>query len=163
MNVQKVPWGDERPLTRADCAGRPRPCPWVGCRFHLGIDVRETGTLTLHAGRTTEVIEHSDGRERARELTRRVAGLPEHEPVTRADRAIDAFVEALAAAPLTCTLDVADQGGVTLEQVGDLLHITRERVRQIETLALRKLRANARPRHFEDAPEEPMDRFGGGL
>lgn len=41
----------------------------------------------------------------------------------------------------TCALDVADreEEGATLEQVGDLLAITRERVRQIETRALLKL------------------------
>ena len=36
----------------------------------------------------------------------------------------------------TCALDVADRGGVTLETVGALLHITREGVRQMETRAL---------------------------
>lgn len=40
----------------------------------------------------------------------------------------------------TCTLDLADQGGLTLEEVGTLLGVTRERIRQIEHLALRKLR-----------------------
>lgn len=28
-----------RPKTRAECAAGPRPCPWFGCRYHLGIDV----------------------------------------------------------------------------------------------------------------------------
>lgn len=32
----------------------------------------------------------------------------------------------------SCTLDVCDMGGVTLDLVGDVLHTTRERVRQIE-------------------------------
>lgn len=35
--------------------------------------------------------------------------------------------------PATCSLDVADEGGATLEQVALCLNITRERVRQIET------------------------------
>ncbi len=39
----------------------------------------------------------------------------------------------------TCALDVADQGGVTLEEVGDLMGITRERIRQIEFMASRKI------------------------
>jgi hypothetical protein len=29
----------ERPKTRADCVDGPRPCPYVGCRFHLYLDV----------------------------------------------------------------------------------------------------------------------------
>jgi len=32
----------------------------------------------------------------------------------------------------TCVLDVADKGGATLEEIGQILGITRERVRQIE-------------------------------
>jgi hypothetical protein len=35
----------------------------------------------------------------------------------------------------TCALDVADRGGSTLERVGEVMNITRERIRQIETLA----------------------------
>ncbi len=40
----------------------------------------------------------------------------------------------------TCALDVADQGGATLEEVGDLMGITRERIRQIEFVAFRKIK-----------------------
>lgn len=40
----------------------------------------------------------------------------------------------------TCSLDVANKGGLVLDQVGDLLGVTRERVRQIEASALRKIR-----------------------
>ncbi len=40
----------------------------------------------------------------------------------------------------TCSLDVADQGGVTLEAAGEMMNLTRERVRQIETRTLVRLR-----------------------
>lgn len=40
----------------------------------------------------------------------------------------------------TCALDVADAGGVTLDAVGELLAISRERVRQVEELALRRVK-----------------------
>ena len=40
----------------------------------------------------------------------------------------------------TCALDVADRGGVTLEEVGRIVGITRERVRQIEVMALERAR-----------------------
>jgi len=35
---------------------------------------------------------------------------------------------------------VADRGGTTLEEVGDILNLTRERIRQVEVLGLEKLR-----------------------
>jgi hypothetical protein len=41
----------------------------------------------------------------------------------------------------TCALDVADRGGITLEEVGEILNLTRERIRQVEVLGLQKLRA----------------------
>ena len=43
--------------------------------------------------------------------------------------------------PETCALRVADAGGATLEEVGALLNLTRERIRQIEYGALAKVRA----------------------
>jgi hypothetical protein len=47
----------------------------------------------------------------------------------------------------TCALDVADKGGITLEEVGSIMNLTRERIRQVETRGLLKLRAIA-----EDEP-----------
>jgi hypothetical protein len=50
----------------------------------------------------------------------------------------------------TCALDVADRGGITLEEVGTIMNLTRERIRQVETRGLAKLRAIA-----EDEPRIP--------
>jgi len=41
----------------------------------------------------------------------------------------------------TCALDIADRGGITLEEVGEIMNLTRERVRQVETAGLSKLAA----------------------
>lgn len=43
--------------------------------------------------------------------------------------------------PESCALDVADRGEMTLEAVGELMNLTRERVRQLEASALEKLKA----------------------
>src|ERR1035438_226523 len=41
----------------------------------------------------------------------------------------------------TCALDVADRGGTTLEEVGAIMNLTRERIRQVEVKGLAKLAA----------------------
>lgn len=91
----------QRPRSRAECAGVPRPCPFVSCHHHLYLDVSaRTGAIKLNFP-DMEVDE-----------------LP-------ADR--------------SCALDVAAQLGVTLEGVGEIMNLTRERVRQVEVKALAKL------------------------
>ncbi len=41
----------------------------------------------------------------------------------------------------TCALDVSDRGGTTLEEVGAIMNLTRERIRQVEVKGLAKLKA----------------------
>jgi hypothetical protein len=90
---------EQRPRTRGDCVDGPRPCPWVGCKWHLYLDVARTGALILN--------------------------FPDHEP--------DELVE-------SCALDLADRGGLILEDVGAIYNVTRERVRQVQDEALEKIR-----------------------
>jgi len=40
----------------------------------------------------------------------------------------------------TCALDVADRGGITLEEVGEIMNLTRERIRQVELRGLETIR-----------------------
>ena len=40
----------------------------------------------------------------------------------------------------TCSLDVADKAGITLEEVGEIMNLTRERIRQVEVRGLLKLK-----------------------
>lgn len=42
----------------------------------------------------------------------------------------------------TCVLDVAERGGMILEDVGAALDLTRERIRQVENAAMAKLRVH---------------------
>jgi hypothetical protein len=102
--------GEERPRTRAECPDTSEaPCPWVGCKHHLYLDVNQsTGSIKIN--------------------------FPDHEvwEITH-----------------SCALDVADPSrtgegdGATLEEVGELLNITRERVRQIQDRSLVQLRRSA--------------------
>jgi hypothetical protein len=101
-----------RPRTRGECATGPRPCPWVGCKYHLYLDVNEdNGSIKLnHPHRELDELEE------------------------------------------TCALDVADRHekkGVTLEHVGELMNLVRERARQLEIAGLFKVR-----RAFERIEEE---------
>lgn len=106
-----------RPKTRGECAGVPRPCPFVGCRHHLAIDVSEDGALTVTGGRGVRLKSDPTARE--------------------VDRFVGAAVRRMDAGA-SCVLDVADRNpdGLTLEEVGGHLAVTRERIRQIETRAL---------------------------
>lgn len=90
-----------KPRTRAECAGGPRPCPFISCKHHLYVDVSpRTGAIKLNFP-DLEVWELSE----------------------------------------SCALDVADRGGTTLEDVGAIMNLTRERIRQVEVKALAKLEA----------------------
>jgi len=101
-----------KPITRGDCVGGIRPCPWRKCRYHLQHQETHTG-----AGRPYK------------------AGPVEGE---------------------TCSLDVADAGENTLEDVGEHIGVVRERVRQIETIAIAKLR-----RRFPDSAALGLFKLAG--
>lgn len=47
----------------------------------------------------------------------------------------------------SCSLDVAERGGMTLDDVGRLTNLTRERVRQVETQGLLRLRGKQIVKH----------------
>ena len=59
----------------------------------------------------------------------------------------------------TCALDVADRGGITLEEVGDILNLTRERIRQVEVRGLLKLKLEGELDGAKDLAL--LDLFGG--
>ena len=103
----------QRPLTRADCAEGPRPCPHVSCKHHLYLDVSPyTGTIKINFP-DIEVWEMR----------------------------------------VSCALDIADHGGMRLEDVGELMNVTRERARQIEIQALAKLELGERQVSLRDYME----------
>ncbi|MBI5610817.1 MAG: hypothetical protein HY902_18205 [Deltaproteobacteria bacterium] len=50
----------------------------------------------------------------------------------------------------TCALDIAERGGLTLEEVGTIMNLTRERIRQVEVSGLEKLQAEDFALDLED-------------
>lgn len=145
LDIPDVPADDlTRPRTRGECQGGPRPCPWVSCEHHLA-----RASVERHAH--TERVNESEDPWHIRRIT------------DRRERALDLYVEELAARveagelPETCALDLADRGGMTLEEVGDVLECTRERIRQIEAKALKKLAKPARRRGLEDSSLDAPD------
>jgi len=54
----------------------------------------------------------------------------------------------------SCALDVADRGGTTLEDVGAIMNLTRERIRQVEVKALAKMEALADMEALREYVEE---------
>ncbi len=57
----------------------------------------------------------------------------------------------------TCALDVAERGGATLEEIGDIMNLTRERVRQLETDGLKNLEMHQAKKSDEGL--EPFKNF----
>lgn len=108
-----------RPLNRSDCIDGPRPCAHVSCRYHLAIEVSPTGLLT-------SPLMHR--------------GLSLRDDPDYAEAWLGAVSDAVQFMPNSCALDVADDGPLTLDEVGDILALTRERARQIEVRALHQVR-----------------------
>ena len=109
--IDLVDFMDERrPMSRAECVGGVRPCPYVSCKHHLYLDVNPTtGSIKLNFP-GLEVWEMAE----------------------------------------TCALDIADRGGITLEEVGLIMNLTRERIRQVEVSGLEKLQAEEFALDLED-------------
>lgn len=104
----------ERPATRAGCLeggeNAHRPCPFVSCKYHLFLEVDP------RKGNEPGAISLNFPAQ---------LGVPA--------RAVWELEE-------TCALDVADHNGATLEEVGALLNISHERVRQIEVEGVARLK-----------------------
>lgn len=113
---------EPRPMTRADCKDGPRPCPWVGCKYHLLIDVKEKGGMVVNFETGLRTLS-----------TRRATD----------EEWMDSAVDRLDTMKHTCALDVADKGEHTLEEVGELYGITRERIRQIIDMGVDALREHS--------------------
>jgi len=48
LMVVNYPADVQRPRTRGECAGVPRPCPFVSCRYHLYLETVDSGSLKIN-------------------------------------------------------------------------------------------------------------------
>jgi transposase-like protein len=151
----ELPWGETRPRTRAECENRPRPCPWVSCKYHLFLDVNPVkGSIRFNLGHAMTPV---DGKRHARVIRRKLPTIgasgyvgvhrvpkPELDAAwaRRTDEVLEEFEAARRDNRPTCVLDVVEESGaLSLDQIGGLLGLTRERVRQIEVDALLSARS----------------------
>jgi hypothetical protein len=137
VEAPRLPRLPKRPHTRGDCVDGPRPCPWVSCSEHL-----------LHG----RLQRSSSGRDS--DLPDAVTGQPRVAGDALSDDDCIAWLEAT---PHTCVLDIADAGGASLDAVGQLFGVTRERVRQIERKAQQLLRPTSRARSLATYLEPDTD------
>jgi hypothetical protein len=100
-----------RPTTRAHCRDEARPCPWVGCRYHLLLDMTETGALVLN---------RPDGARRS--------ALDAHTPEALVRAWMDDAVDHLARMEYTCALDVLDDNpeGIGPNRLARLLGMAKQ-------------------------------------
>jgi hypothetical protein len=108
-----------RPRTRGDCINGPRPCPWVGCRHNLYLDIRRAGdTVKVNFDVEPDEVQNNT----------------------------------------LCSLDYADEAH-TLQQIADLMRVTRERIRQLEDTCLIKAQrvTDALGLDLEDLPSVRVD------
>lgn len=136
---EKIPYPKNSPtpcqMTRGDCIGGPRPCPLVSCKFNTYLDAKENGDVVINYGNR----------------------LPEDVPPDK-----------------SCLLDMIDanrgntpvdrdasdvvrhkiDGHMTLEEIADVMNLTRERVRQIEMYTFQKLRRKPEGKHLHNHIEK---------
>lgn len=46
-----------RPRTRSECRIGPRPCPYVGCRYHLFLDFTPMGSIKFNFGDSVDALD----------------------------------------------------------------------------------------------------------
>jgi hypothetical protein len=140
-----------RLMTRIDCGQEARPCPWVGCRHHMLLEVAESkGTRRgtpgskLRDERPTSLRMNRANRGRAT-LGRR-PGLAYSAAHLVVQRWIDDATEQLSSMRCTCSLDVARDypDGLSESSVAFLLGVTEQAINAETRTALIKFRAGLR-------------------
>ena len=134
-------------MTRGDCGQEARPCPWVGCRHHLLLEVAENkGPRRGPGGRRRDLRPTSLRLNRAgrgRVTLGRRRGLASSAAHRVVQRWIDDAVESLSNMMYTCSLDVVRDypDGIAESSVALLLGVTEHAINAEAKAALIKLKA----------------------
>ena len=107
----------------------------------------ERGRLEYPESETTALIERPKTRSEEHHLYLDVSEETGSIKVNFPDLDIDEI-------PETCALDVADRGGITLEDAGRAMNITRERCRQLESRGIARLASLAAMASLSDYLDE---------
>lgn len=115
-----------RPQTRAECQQEARPCPWVGCRHHLLLEVALAGGSRHRATSLRLNIRSSTGGRRP--------GLRSSAAAALVQVWIDDAIDQLVTMEHTCALDVVDEhpGGLPASRVAKLLAVSKQWTEQEE-------------------------------
>jgi len=134
-----------RPKTRAECRQQPRPCPWVGCRYHLAIDVHpETGALK-EIFPHLKICDQPDGP--GLELLERTVGTCALDVCDREDggnEGHDALLELAAVAVSGREIGNKVGDGMALADTARKLNLSLERTRQLGAIAMQEVRQKIR-------------------
>ena len=135
-----------RPTTLAECGQEARPCPWVGCRHHLALEVATPTVSERKDPRATSLRLNMPSRGRVREGRR--PGLPSSAAEALVRTWLDEAVELVQRMRYTCTFDVVRDypQGAPAGLVALLLGVTEQQVDKQGRRAAVALRAAARER-----------------
>lgn len=117
-----------RPRTLGECREEARPCPWVGCRHHLALEVAIPRTRANGRKRPTALRLNTTGSDRPNNGRR--PGLASSAAAALVRTWVDEAVELLSRMRYTCTFDVVRDypDGLKPWQVAIVLSVSEQRI-----------------------------------
>lgn len=111
---------EARPRTRRDCADVPRPCPFVGCRYHLWLDeAGEDGELRHHNCDPFD-LEESCALDVAAEVAHEDRVVNQHDLAVLISRRKEVVVETLREGKKRLRDALEGNAGTALDAIGDV-------------------------------------------
>lgn len=120
----------DRPQTRGDCVHGPRPCPWLGCRYHLASDEHQGMVRVAWERLELAVLGYTKGRHKRN---------GKYPPLL-----LRGYRRFVVRPQPTCALDVAAKGEHSSNDVAAMLSLWHTSVEQVTRVALSKFKARMR-------------------